>query len=252
MVFVVSACGAPDEGEGTLRFTAYGEDFIEQEIPADEFVDGWSVEFSSFLVAVEGIATGETAVPGTFVAELASPSSGAGHILDEVAAPAGAAPTVTYTLAPASGDAMTDVDDATLNAMVDAGASVWARGLATKGDQSLSFDWPLAVNARYVGCETETKVGNEDVVDTLLTFHADHLFYDDLDLPEPNVAFDLIAQADTDADGEVTLAELEGQSLDGQMRYQVSGRNINDLYAFVLAQAQTLGHINGEGHCDIE
>ncbi len=248
----LTGCGSASEGDGTLRFTAYGEDFIEQEIPAEVFVDGWRVEFSSFIVALGGLSAGDASVPGTFIVELARPSAGTGHTLEEIGVPSGTAPTIAYSLVPPSAEAITDLDDATLTAMVASGASVWARGVATKGDVTISFDWPLDVQAQYVNCETEERVAEAQTVEGILTIHADHLFYDDLDSSEPNVAFDLIAESDADGDGNVTIAELGAQSIATQERYQVGSRDIDDLYGFILAQAGTVGHINGEGHCDLE
>ena len=115
-----------------------------------------------------------------------------------------------------------------------------------------TFDWALAISSRYVECDTEVALVQDKTTDAVLTVHADHLFYDDLDSEEPGVAFDLIAAADADGDGAITIAELQAQSLSGQTRYQVGGRDIDNLHAFIVAQARTLGHINGEGHCEIE
>jgi hypothetical protein len=88
------------------------------------------------------------------------------------------------------------------------------------------------------------------------TIHADHLFYDDAVSPEPAVAFQIIADADTDADGIVTMAELDAKSILAETRYQVGsnttpdGDPIENLRQYIELQATTLGHINGEGHCE--
>ena len=38
---------ACSDGTGTVTFTTYGEDFIEKEIPASAFADGWNVRYTS-------------------------------------------------------------------------------------------------------------------------------------------------------------------------------------------------------------
>jgi len=249
---VLGACGSASTGDSTLRVAAWGEDFIEQGIPAETFVDGWSVEFDAFVVSVDAIDVDGESVPGAYAIDLALPSGGAGQELEALPVPAGRAPSVSWGLSAVAPDAVTDVDTDIVDAMADAGASVWVRGVATRGDEVKTFDWALDVTARYVQCDTGAAAVEGEIADAVLTVHADHLFYDDLDSEEPNVAFDLIAAADSDLDGAVTISELQAQSLSGLARYQVGGRDIDDLHAFIVAQARTLGHINGEGHCAIE
>lgn len=249
-LMVLGACDDP--GESTLRVSAWGEDFIEEGIPAEEFVDGWSVEFDAFVVSLGGIDANGTALPGTYVVDLARPSGGEGQALGSLELLAEGTPEVSWGLVTAQPDARTDVDDDVLAAMVAQPSSLWVRGRAVRGEESKRFDWSFDVPVGYVACETDTPLDADATVDTVLTVHADHLFYDDLDSEEPNVAFDLIAAADADADGAITMEELAAQSLDGQVRYQVGGRGISDLGAFIAAQVRTVGHINGEGHCEIE
>ena len=88
------------------------------------------------------------------------------------------------------------------------------------------------------------------IVATVLTLHGDHLFYDDLFAAEPNVAFQLIADSDTNADGEVTMAELRGKDIRPEAAYQVGSTGIVNLGDFIAYQTGSLGHIDGEGHCE--
>lgn len=218
-----------DVGETTLRFAAWGEDFIEEGIPAETFVDGWQVEFESFSVVLSGVDADGEALPGSFEVDLAEPSGGMGHALGMLDVAAAGTPMVSWTV-----------------------ETLEVRGRATQGEVTKAFDWMFEPQARYVACDTGTPLSEGEVMDVILTVHADHLFYDDLDSEEPNVAFDLIAAADGDGDGTVTMDELRGQDIRSQVRYQVGGRDIEDLHAFIAAQARTVGHINGEGHCEIE
>ena len=251
LVLLASACGDEEESS-TLRVSAWGEDFIEAGIPAEVFVDGWSVSFETFLVSLDAIEAGGTSMSGGHVVDLTAASSGQGHELGTVSAPAGGAAVASWSLTPATAEAITEVDAASLSAMVDAGASVWVRGSAQRAGVTKRFEWWFDTEVRYVACDTGLDRVADAVIDVVLTVHADHLFYDDLDSEEPAVAFDLIAAADADDDGSITMDELEAQSLAGQVRYQVGGRDIDDLRAFIDAQVRTLGHINGEGHCEIQ
>ncbi len=227
---LLSACDSGEaDGETTLRFAAWGEDFIEQGIPADEFVDGWDLTFDSFVVSIEGIEADGESLPGSFDVELVEPTDGAGHELGTMVVPSGGAPMVSWQV-----------------------TSVSARGAATREGVTKTFDWAFDVSPRYIECDTGTELVDGETTDVFLTVHGDHLFFDDLDSSEPQVAFDLIAEADADDDGAVTLDELRGQSLGGQVRYQVGSRDIDNLYDFIEAQALQVGHINGEGHCEIE
>jgi hypothetical protein len=114
------------------------------------------------------------------------------------------------------------------------------------------FAWGFAGVTRYVDCETAARVEAGGVGASQLTIHADHLLYDDLVSAEPRVVFDLIAASDGDGDGVVTAAELEGRDISGEARYQVGNAAVDDLWGFVAAQVGTLGHIDGEGHCEVE
>ena len=96
--------------------------------------------------------------------------------------------------------------------------------------------------------------GNNVVMQT--TVHADHMFYDDAVSDEPNVAFEIFAAADANADNAITLDELAVKDIRAESRYQVGstrdvqGNEITNLRQYLEHQATTVGHINGEGHCE--
>ena len=61
-----------------------------------------------------------------------------------------------------------------------------------------------------------------------------------------------IADADADADGVVTLAELEAVPV-ATLGYQVGQYSeVTNLAQFVGFLTQTLGHVDGEGHCQVD
>lgn len=230
VAFSLLACAPPP-----LSVSAYGEEFVEHGIPADVFVDGWQVRFGRFEVRLQGVALESSGTPISDVipervVDLATGSDGAGHGIG-VLAPRQAFDTLTFTLAP-SGDV----------------PALYVEGSASKGDVTKSFQWSFATDTAYV-CAPGV-LENAAARAAEITVHADHLFYDDLDDEDPNVAFELMAAADVDDDGLITRAELEATDLTTEERYQVGSRDIADLWGFVEAQSRTVGHIDGEGHCD--
>ena len=136
--------------------------------------------------------------------------------------------------------------------MVDGGFSVYIAGSATKGEEVKTFAWGFATRTQYKACESEALVKAATSATVQLTIHGDHLFYDDLFSETPSVRFDLIAAADGDGDGDITQAELEAVDLRPLENYQVGSTGITDLWKFVEHLTSTLGHIDGEGHCESE
>ncbi|HEY0133270.1 MAG TPA: hypothetical protein VGB85_04295, partial [Nannocystis sp.] len=130
------------------------------------------------------------------------------------------------------------------------GYSLYVSGQATRDDVAVRFAWGFTTTTRYTACESQALVDNLHAPKIELTIHGDHLFYDDLFASEPKVSFDLIASADADGDGEVTQAELTAVDLRPLANYQVGSTGIVDLWHFIEHQTTTLGHIDGEGHCE--
>ncbi len=153
-----------------------------------------------------------------------------------------------YRLAPNAGAIPVGTTDADAELIRD--NSVYVSGTAQRGTTSFRFTWTFASDTTYSPCEIGIELKADEQVTTEITIHADHLFYDDLDTSEPNLAFDLIASADANGDGDITKDELLAVDITGETRYQTGSRNISNLWDFIDAQVQTLGHINGEGHCD--
>ena len=255
---VVAGC-SDDPASGTLEVRVYGEAFIEDGIPADVFVDGWTVSFDKFLVSLGHVAAqaghdhAELTDPSFKVFDLAVPSGGAGFLVATFDAPGGTYDHFGYVIKPDAAATAANADAADVTALQAAGHSVRVVGTATRGAQTVRFDWGFALSITHSHCESAAKVDDNTAV-TEATIHGDHLFYDDAVSAEPNVAFDLIAASDgadgTAADGVVTPAELAAKDLTAEARYQVGSLDIHDLWGFVSHQVGTLGHANGEGHCE--
>lgn len=246
-----AACGPQ---AGTLEVTIYGEEFIEEGIPEGEFVDGWRVRFGKFLLSVGEVsaASGEGAPAlrqgGYQVFDVSRSSGGAGHKVLQGVVPGGAYDNVAYVVASATSQAG-NAGASDLEILRRGGYGLYVEGTATKGGVTKTFRWGFPGTTAYSGCKSTAQVDG-GVSRTQLTIHGDHLFYDDLFAEEPNVAFDLVAQADADLNGEVTQQELKALDIRPQSRYQVGSTGIKNLWDFIAYQTGTLGHIDGEGHCD--
>ena len=252
-------------GKGGVVFTTWGEEYIEQEIPAADFEDGWSITYEKFLLAIRGVtvADREGTVGGQMAGSILYDHTQAGtkSVVSFEGLEEGPWEEVSYEIAPV--DAATTLDGATeadKQLMLDAGASVHIEAVARKGAVEKRLDWTFSIATAYRGCkgekdgkETEGVLVTNGGTDTVeLTIHGDHFFYDDLQAATAKRRFEAIAAADADADGEVTLEELAAVALvdipEGSYGTGSAG-NINDLGAFVAALSRTLGHFRGEGEC---
>ncbi|MRG95108.1 hypothetical protein [Polyangium spumosum] len=266
---LLAGCGAEEPaGRGDVAITTWGEGYIEQEIPASEFEDGWTIRFSKFLVVLGGVRIADDA--GEIGAEMTTTK-----LFDHVAQ--GVKPLVTFPgleakpwtkvsfeVRPAGDD--TELGEgataADLDAMKQGNFALFAEGEATQGATKKTFRWGFGVPTAYTECKGEKDgretpgvlVTNGGVDNVELTIHGDHLFYDDLQSPTAKLRFDALASADENGDGEVTLAELAAKKLvdidpaDGAYGTGAAG-DVNDLGAFVTDLSRTVGHFRGEGEC---
>lgn len=248
------ACGDDAAAPGTLGVYAYGEEFIEDGIPADVFADGWKVEFAEFLIAISGVVVTNTkadaalGAASTFIVDLAQ-FSGDGHLLVSGEVPGGRYDDTKFTVAPALGAVAANATPDQVAFMNDNALSIFVTGRATKGAVEKTFAWRFTSTTRYTECESTAKVDG-DAARTVLTIHADHLFYDSLVSTEPDVRFQLFADADLDGNHAITMEELAAVDITGLDNYQVGNdTDVTDLAAFLVAHTATLGHIDGEGHC---
>lgn len=256
---LAAACGDNITGglPGTLDIRIYGESFIEEGIPASVFADGWSLRFDSFLVSVGEIsATAAGAdtpalADGTYrIFDLARPSGGDGFLVLSGDVPGGAYDDVAYRVAGSREAVAGNATAADVAFMNQSGYAIHAEGQATRGDQTRTFAWGFTTGTTYRRCRSVAAVDGGSA-GSVLTIHADHLFYDDLVSEEPSVRFDAIAGADGDDDGDITTAELGAVDITGFERYQVGSFDVEDLWTYVDHQASTVGHIDGEGHCEL-
>lgn len=272
------ACSSTTEdadGKGTVTFTTWGEEYVEQGIPPTDtdgtvvVEDGWTIAFDKLLVVISEIAVAEEGKPPA--ATLAASKLFDMHVPGEklVASfpdlPGKAYPHVSWAISPATsatelGAGATDADRAM---MAEKGYSIWLSATASKGAVSKRLAWGFTTNTLYERCKAEQEGREVDGVvvtnggsdSVQLTIHADHFFYDDLQSADAKVRFDAIADADADADGEVTLDELAAVELADRSKIEAgpygtgSAAGVHDLRAFVEALSRTIGHFRGEGEC---
>ncbi|RYE86295.1 MAG: hypothetical protein EOO75_15900, partial [Myxococcales bacterium] len=151
---LATACDDSDPasagGEGTSAFTTWGEEYIEEGIPAGGdggFVDGWTVKYSKFLFVFGGITVSDqsgavAASLGTDTLLVDNVKAGKKALVSFPSLPARAYDRVSYRSVPAT--AATKIvagDQADLDLMVAGGYRIYVEGTATNGGVSKSFRW---------------------------------------------------------------------------------------------------------------
>jgi hypothetical protein len=268
----LSACG--DEGTGTVKFTTWGEEYIENEIPADPkgedgFIDGWTVRYDKFLITFHEIKVandkGEVAatMAGSRLVDNAKP--GKKELVTFSGLPAKAWNRVSYQVKPATAASeLVGASAADRDFMVANGYSFYGEGFASKDGVKKTYRWGFKTATQYSECKSAEESGkatdgvvvtNGGIDVSELTTHGDHLFYDRLKAsPDPAIAtvlrFDEKAAADKNGDNEVTLEELSATPIDVR-KYDPSGFEAATLGDFVAALTRTIGHFRGEGECSV-
>ncbi len=255
-LLALAACDSSDEGSGTLKVELWGEDYIEDGIPSDEFVDGWAIDYDRFLVNLGQLTVAEASgapvveEPAFRVWDLSAFDGP--RVLAEAAVPAGAYVHTAYSIAPATAASVAgNATESDVVRMKAGGLSVLVEGRATKGDRTVSFSWGFTNATTYDPCHSGGKVEDGTTASIQITIHGDHLFYDDAASEEPSLRFEDLAAADANADGEVTAAELAAVATLPLDHYGVGSLEIDDLWEYLSHMSTTVGHIDGEGHCEV-
>ena len=235
---LVLGCGGTEPG--TLELRIYGEDFIEQGIPATAFHDGWSVEVrSTSCVSVAEVERGPgpwraaaLTTTGPRMFDLAGPTMGQGTVVASGMVNGGTYDHVNYTIAPATGGhhgRPRVSTPALVAAMVSAGRVGAGEGDCQQGGHARSASTGASRTRSSTSATPRLEVDG-GTARAELTIHGDHLFYDDLVAAEPDLAFELIAAADANADNQITPARAGRQGhQQGQARYQVGSFKVTNL-----------------------
>ena len=297
---LVAACGET-ASTGTLDVLLAAEDTVTEGLAAgtgdEDVVDGWSVSFERYIVVVSDVE-----VAGGAAAELHDADAIAVDLtaLDEAglsiarfeSAPAGAWPEVGFSTPAADADTMrhASVSEADLARMIAGGCTYLIVGELTNaagqrclgGDSTMcsaastiAFDLCVPAATVFGPCESDTGIEGLTIAagattTVNFTIHGDHLFFNGFpEGAEGSVArrAQWMANADVDADGTVTQADLEsigasdlGQLLpsdlgDGRPGFalggapMIDGHGLESAWDYVRAQLKTQGHFQGEGEC---
>jgi hypothetical protein len=261
-----TGCGP---GAGDVTVSIWGESFIEDAIPPATastagFDDGWTVRYTKFLVNVGAVRL--ASADGTVAGTLASYRVFDLHTLHGplvIGRFSGAAAqrfdAFSYALAPA--DATASAGNATaadVQLMQTNRYALYLEATASKpGVADVRYRWGFSGRTDFSACHDGANLPGVAVptsgsVAAQITVHGDHLYYDDLEAPEARTRFDAIAAADADGDHEVTLDELGRVQLTSLPMTQYGTGPVPDvrtLRDFVTYLVSTVGHFNGEGHC---
>ncbi len=270
--------GCP-QAAGTVEIEISGEEAATMGFPVGDiaFVDGWSVSFEHVFISVETfeLSDGTTAFRSDARSVLVDLAAGDQLVWTFPSVPAQRWPDVSWHIARPTAETrlLGSVTDADRAAMVADGVSFRILGTATHPTHGvIDIDLALPMAAHMEGC-VSGRDGTDGIVvpasgthRTQLTIHLDHLFFDSARAEEPSLRFDAWA-AVAGADGTVTYEDLALQNLadltnaegmpllDGEGNPVVyeppsTGLPMQTLAAYVLAEAFTVGHFEGEGHCD--
>ncbi|MFK7984805.1 MAG: hypothetical protein AB8I08_02165 [Sandaracinaceae bacterium] len=276
MVLAVLACACSPQ-TGTLAVSASGEGAAVDGYPFEDvgFVDGWTMQFDVVLASVESFSLrgADGLEAGGVEPVLIDLHLGDAPLYDLAAVDARRWEDVRYVVAPATAASVDvgPVDPALRAQMIEEGWSLYVAGTAQKGETTRTFAWGFALDVLNSNCVSGdgtagVVVPSNGTANGLVTLHLDHLFFDSLALDEAEMRFDAIA-AMAEPDGSIPLANLANQRLasmqtaDGSPLVDDTGAPIvydpgsaalpePTLLAMMQAAAVTIGHWQGEGHCD--
>jgi hypothetical protein len=234
----------------------------------DQIVDGWSVAFSRYLVAIGDVRLGRSAgdlearAPEVFIADL-SAIGGAGVPLASLEAiETGRWDRVSFRTPAADASAMIHASASEVDAgeMIANGWTYWLQGTLTNGTEQIAFDIGVATPAEYGPCEAEDGLSGLTVTEGgtsfAITIHGDHLFFDTFpsgaEVIERRAQW--LADCDLDESGTIDAAELarvDAADVFPSETYNLAGSPypIDTALDFARSQLSTQGHFQGEGEC---
>lgn len=226
----------------------WGEDFIEVEIPAADFEDGCAVAYDAFVVGfttlalrdAKGVDAAATSGPGAYDLTIPGPT-----VIERLDAPPGHYDTVFVEIGVPNGEVGG-------NATLPAGASVAVTGTLTCPSGTVTFDWAFDTVTDYA-CQPEgLTLGAGGAATSEITIHGDHLWYDSLIADDAVLRGELVRAADADADGVVTHAELAAVPIAPTGLDIGPYSDVATLDDYIALLTRTIGHIDGEGHCQVD
>lgn len=277
VLFLLCACGDGGGTQGTLRVRVSGEDAATMGYPTTTpgneiaLVDGYTITFTHIFVALESLTLEDSTGGATRVVNdpvILDLRAGDAQIW-EVNAPAKRWDRVSYrTHVPGHGDRMLGaVSFNDVHTMLTNEYALFVQGTASQGGDTFtfSFGFPPVAHTRCQNDDgTEGVVVRENAVtEAEITFHLDHLFFDSLAVDDPKLRFEPFAGAAESGDiRNVYLTRSITELEDRNGNPIMDGPNVvvydpgpyvlspSTLEQYLLAAGSTMGHWNGEGHCD--
>jgi len=269
----LTACDNVATGDVQVRLS--GGDGTQRGLPDTLFEDGWSVQFTRYLVSLGDLtltsASGEVRASDRHV--LVDIQKGDLPLVDLTGVPAGRWD-VGFRVSPP--EARTELADGRVSAedlamMREHGFSYFVEGHATKQDAPvLRFRMGFPVDARMRDCINGADgtqgivVPEGSVARTEVTVHAEHMFYDRLGTHRGvQLRFEAIAATAGEddvitPDGLATqrLTDLRGRG-GGELRdaqgqpvvYQPGAFDVKTLQEFITQSVVDQAHLNGGGVC---
>ncbi len=254
----------------------------------EDIRDGWDVSYSDFVLSIGEITVGRSGQPpkygmGThYLVDLKNTPLAGQLVAEFTGVPSGHWDRVGYALPAASPDSV-PLGAVPLNhqsLMKDQGLAVYTRmtftkatgqrcpylvGTADPADPArpctaateLTAEWALPFPARADGCQTELETGltvpDGGTAAVKLTIHADHFFFTAFRHTGVTRLVQHLIDADLDADGEITLEELDAVPVTvlSTTIFDLSTipGALNTLLDYVRWATITLPHYQGDGGC---
>ena len=275
------ACAGPT---GDLTVLLEAEDSIPEGLSAgtgdEDIVDGWSVSFDRYLVAIgdvalerttDGLRAGDETV---YVVDLAALPVGGMTITELEALQADRWDRFAYATPTAAGAtrhdsaAVADYDEMVAGELTyllegtltsEAGESCPPGG-ACRPTNELRFRLGVAAPTRFGPCEAEEGLSGVTITEggttASITIHGDHVFFDGFpsgaEVIERRAQW--LADADLDGDDVITTDELTEAPASGlfpSSLYNLAGApiEIRTGLDYLRSQLATQGHFQGEGEC---
>lgn len=288
LVLTLAACGA--SGSGDVSIFVEAEDTITDGLtPGTEeenIVDGWTVSYDQFVVAIGHVhlsqqATGlAESVEDITVLDLASLPATGFPLASFEGLSTGVWDVVEFETPVATATATRDpsVSQADFDAMVAGGCTYLIAGTITATDgescvpgascmpnPSIDFRFCIPAATDFGPCSTPDglpglTVNNGLTTSSAITIHGDHMFFSGFPVGDEAVVerrAQWLANCDTNVDGTVTQAELQGATaatIFTAPDYSLAGApgTVTTAWDYLIAQVKTQGHWNGEGECPVD
>ena len=204
------------ENEGLHQVKFSNLSFTDDQIPAADLADGWSIAIDNYTIILSDINLSEISTPsdagfGTNAYAIDLVGNNQDEATTSIAStmlPDGTYQYLHFKIAPT--DLTTkniNADEAILAKMLEDSASIYVAGVATNGEKSKSFAWHIQVNQDAMSCVDV--VIAENSTESIVSLTPEVIFYSDYASTTPTLAFDHLAAADSDDNGEISQQELQ-------------------------------------------